>query len=73
MNLKIKKPENIFYVINIKKNQEEFKGARLQLPAGLNNLWFGYIIYKVENVVKVKKERSSCLTAPFFRVKYNYD
>ena len=73
MNLKIKKTENIFYVINIKKNREEFKGARLQLPAGLNNLRFGYIINKVENVVKVKKEQSSCLTAPFFRVKYNYD
>jgi len=55
MNLKIKKPENIFYVINIKKNQEEFKGARLQLPAGLNNLWFNYILHKIKLLSRIKK------------------
>lgn len=35
-----------------KRTKEEFKGARLQLPAGLNNLRFNYILHKSENVVK---------------------
>jgi len=35
-----------------KRTKEEFKGARLQLPARLNNLWFNYILHKSENVVK---------------------
>ena len=35
-----------------KRTKEEFKGARLQLPAGLNNLRFNYIIHKSKNVVK---------------------
>ena len=30
-------------------------------------------ILQVHNFVKDSKEQSSCLTAPFFRVKYSYD
>ena len=51
--------DNVLFVNKI-KTQELIKGARLQLPARLNNLKSNYIILKSNAVVKAKSVKKSC-------------